>query len=314
MHKIISWYNQNRRRILFVVMAAVIIVLIVWRLIDMVSINNPTTEIQDSKIDTNTFNSITMSSQKSAISGETVDISQEKISVIDNFISYCNSGKIQEAYNLISNECKEEMYPSIKDFQEVYYKPVFGQGKKNVTVENWVGDIYVVDFNEDFLSTGKATGESSLRDYITIVRDEEDSYKLNINKYIKQTAINKTIGSEKISIKIVKKDIYMDYEIYTFEVTNNSVRTIALGNIQDLEASYLTDSNGLKYRAYMSELSQAQITCPLEDTKTIKIKYNNQYSSSRKITNLVFPRAILDYEVYEKTRNYTNYAQINFDL
>ena len=311
MYKLISWYNQNRRKFWALVFAIGIMAMISWRLIYMATDNTrtstPTTE-QTSKIDANTLNSITMQSQKSAISGQTATTTEKQISVVDKFFDYCNLGNVEEAYKLLSEECKEEMYPELKNFQEMYYNSVFRNGKRNVTVENWIGDIYRVELKEDFLSTGKYSEENSMQDYITIVKDNEGNNKLNINKYIRRVDINKTETSGNVDIKVIKKDVYMDYEIYTLEVKNNTENQIALGRVQDSDFSYLIDQNELQYRAYTNELSQPQITFTAKQTKNVQIKYFNQYSSSRRITALVFQKIVLNYDGSQSTET----IRVNF--
>lgn len=320
MYKLFSWYNQNRRKFWTIVLAIFVIALIIWRLMYITMGNNQTTPSnQNLNISENTFNSVSVESTKSAITGENLTTnSKNQVTVIDEFVSYCNSGKIQEAYNLLSNECKEEMYPNIKIFQEAYYQPVFGSGKKNASIENWIGDIYKVDFGEDYLATGKYTKDGTLQDYITIATDSDGKSKLNINKYIRRTTMDKSSSFGDVNVKIIKRDTYMNYEIYTFEITNNSDNTIALGDIQNMDASYLEDENGLKYNAYVTELAQPEIVFTPHSTKTVRIKYFNQYSSTRIIKSLVFPNVILDYERYTifDDKKYYNrgYTQIKFDL
>lgn len=313
MHRIISWYNQNRRKIWGIIITIIIISAIVWRLIN--------TRINENQYNENlianspTLNSITMPTQKSAISKDNVIEDKKGINVIDEFITYCNSGKIDKAYELISNECKEEMYPELKNFENMYYKPVFENGKRNVEVQNWIGNIYKIDYNEDILATGKYNKNNALQDYITVVKDNEGNYKLNINKYIETTQIDISKNFNDIEMKILNKDIYMDYEIYTFEIKNNSQKIIALLDIQNLDSTYLLDDNNLKYRAYLHELSQAQVIVNTGETKKIKIKYYNEYSSSRSIKSLIFDQVILNYNEAEKAKNnYSDYITAKFDL
>ena len=312
MHKIISWYNQNRRRVWIIILAVFIIALIVYRLLQMTSENRNSSYSggTTTQIDTNALNSVTIQSEKSAISGKKVTMNQEEISTIDNFISYCNSRNVQEAYNLISDECKEEMYPNIKDFNDRYYKPVFGDGKKNVEIENWAGDIYKVEFNEDALSTG-GKSSSNIQDYITIVKNG-DEFKLNINKYLKREILDKTTSVENIDAKIVRKDSYMDYEYYTFEIKNNNDKAILLGDTNNLKATYLIDENELIYTAPMNELTLDQLIVGAEQTKTIKIKYLNQYSSTRNIKKLTFSIVVLGFD--KSLEDFANTTSITFDL
>ena len=319
MYNLISWYNQNRKRIWITILTVVGVLLIGWRLMYIWSDNNQTTipQLHQEDISSN-LNSISLSSQKSAITGQNTNISKEKITIIDNFVSYCNSGNLQQAYNLITNECKEEMFPNINRFQEIYYKPIFSNGKRTTKIENWYGDIYIVDFNEDALSTGVYSTENNIRDYMTITKDSENNYKLNINKYIGRTELNKTVQEGNLQIKVIRKDAYMDYETYSFEIKNNANNKVLIANINDDEnISYLEDKNNIKYSVDFTRLTEGQLTILPLQTKELKIKYFNPYISTKVIKRLVFPKVFLNYDeytAYNNKANYTKYGTIYIDL
>ena len=309
MYRFFSWYNQNRRKVWIIAIAIIVIGLIIFRLLNIINdglqSGNQNIANQTQKIDENSLNSIYITSERSAITGQESSISQDRVTVIDKFMEYCNSGNIEEAYKLLSDECKEEMYSTIDKFKTAYYIPVFGKGKKNVTITNWIGNIYKVDMGEDFLSTGKYTKENNLQDYITIVRNNENEYKLNVNKYIRSEELNKTANYENINLKVIKKDVYFDYEIYTIQIENKSEHDIKLGNVSSVDFSYLTDEKNMKYSAVSNELAAADMRCVSQSTKTVKIKYFIQYSSDRRIKSLVFPKFEIVYTGYDSINKYT---------
>ena len=319
MNNLISWYNQNRRRFWSVIITVIVISMILWRLINSLGFSRTTSlNVEKTQVDTNTLNTISLAGEKSAITGARTTISQDEVNLIDQFFSYCNSGKIQEAYNLISDDCKNEMYSEIKIFQEAYFKPIFGNGKRNITIENWIGKIYLVTLNEDFLATGRYSNDNTLQDYVTVVKDNEGNLKLNINNYVGRTIYEKTSSAKNLEIKLLRKDTYMDYETYTFEIKNNSNYITLLGNIQDDEnVSYLVDKNDLKYNAYVHELAEPQMEILGKQIKNITIKYFSEYSSTKHLKALVFPKIYLNYELYnnfENKNNYSDYANITFEL
>lgn len=311
MNEFIRWYNQNRAKLWFMIFFAIIICFIVFRTINIV-FNNTTNKTESSNIvsniDNSNLNSITIASNKSALSGQMKKLNNNEMEIIDNFISFCNAGNVQEAYNLISNECKEEMYQDINRFIEAYYKPVFANGKKNASVENWNNDTYMVSLNLDALATGSLSEENIIKDYFTVVKDKEGNIKLNINGYIRRTEYNKTHIENNLEITVLRKDSYMDYEIYTFNVKNNSEIMAVLGNVQDTEnVSYLLDDSNFKCEAYVHELIQTQLDVYGKQEKTIQIKYFNDFNTNVQIKKLVFPKVYLDYTS-------DNYSEIVFDF
>lgn len=319
MYNLISWYNQNRKKIWITILTVIGVFFLTWRLIYMWTDNNQiiTPQVTQENISDN-LNSISLSSQKSAITGQNTSINKEGITLIDNFVSYCNSGNLEQAYNLLTTDCKEEIFQNINSFKEMYYKPIFGNGKRNVKIENWFGDIYVVDYNEDAISTGVYSTENNIRDYITIYRDKENNYKLNINKYIGRTELNKLDQTGNIQIKVLRKDSYMDYEKYTFEIKNDSNSRILIADIDDdKNISYLEDKNNIKYNADFTRLTENQLTILEHQTKILQINYFNPYGSTKVIKRLVFPKIYLnysEYEVYKNKNNYENYGTIYIDL
>lgn len=310
MHKILKWYNQNRLKVWFGIVAIFIVLLVYFNLrekyISTTNSNGSGSIIPN--VDNSKFNSVSISSNKSIVTGKSKTIDNNEIDIIDKFISYCNSGNVQEAYNLLSNECKEVMYKEINIFNEAYYKPIFANGKRNANVEIWNNDIYMVTLNEDALATGSFSEENSFKDYITIVKDKEGNTKLNINGYIRRTEYNKTHIENSLEITVLRKDSYMDYEIYTFNLKNNSDIMAELGNVQDAEnVSYLLDDSNFKCEAYVHELIQTQLDVYGKQEKTLQIKYFNDFNSNVHIKKLVFPRVLSNY-----TSN--NYSEVVFEF
>lgn len=325
MNGIIRWYNQNRKQI-WKVIGIFAVIIIVIQLIQRITIKNETKKLENvlnsgkNEIKTNT---IIMNDDKSTITGSKLSSSQKTVlAVIDQFVEYCNNNQVSEAYNILSEDCKNQMYSSESVFQEKYLNKIFDGTAKNISAENWVGNIYKVKFKEDALSTGIYNTENVIQDYITGIKDDNGDIKLNINGYIGKKEINKQQEKNNIKINVIEKHQYMDYETYVFEIKNNSNNTILLNDIKNealdnQDTIYLKDKNNIKYNSYIHELSEGQMKILSRETRKISIKYHNKYSSNKKIANIVFSNIILDYNEYLKTENtsdYTNYGIIQIDL
>ena len=217
----------------------------------------------------------------------------------------------------MTNECKETMYPELKYFRDSYYKTIFNGSKKNISLENWVGDIYKIGIGNDILSTGQYDENSIRQEYIT-VKKVDNNYKLNINKYIGRFEINKyNKFDNNVEISVEKKDIYMDYEIYTFKIRNNRDNPILLDNLKDINSMYLEDKNNLKYQAYTHEMATSELLVNARESKILNVKYYNKYGSEKKIKRIVFSKVITDYYSYINLENYNkfgNYCQFIIDI
>lgn len=322
MNRFIRWYNQNRKK----VWKYIAIVVIFIGLIQLINYfykkqnekelrNADTQSITNTTMINNNLNSVRVDHANSSLTGKPISEGQRtEVGIIDNFISFCNNGNLQEAYDLLTQECKEEMYPSIENFQESYYNQIFGNGRKNVSVENWIDNIYKVNMNEDFLSTGNYSKENTIQDHITVV-EKDGQYQLNINGYIGREEIKKSKEQDNITIEVQEEDSYMDYQKYKIKITNNSDNTIVLDDGVNIEAMYIEDDNGIQYAAYTHELSKAQLTINPRETRELEIKYYCRYGSEKQIDKLVFSRMILDNETYVTLQNksfYNRYA--NFEI
>lgn len=318
MKEIISWYNTKKKSIwrTITIVASILILIRVLNSLAGISLR----EKQNRNITTTekkiTTNSIIIEGEESTVSGEELSSEQKNmLKALDQFGQYCINGEIDKAYNLLSDECKEEMYRSEEYFKSAYYDNVFKGERKDISVENWVGNTYKVRFIEDALSTGAYDKGSATQDYITIVKDENGENRLNINGYIGREKLNVSGTTGAVTIKAIETNIYMNYQTFTYEIANKSDKKIMLYEPNILETMYISDDKEIKYEPYMNELSKADLQIMPYETRKLTMKYYNKYVSSKIIKNIVFKRIILDYERYAIPGDYYyNYGIINIEI
>ena len=300
--KIAEWYIKNKSKIMLaifffaVILIISIIVRILGRMNDEEQANTTYRNIEKELESVTNFTDIYVEGGESVITGEDITSSQvTMLGYVNQFVDLCNQQKIDEAYNFLSEECKEEVYPSLDSFRTNYYNAIFNGQKRNISVESWANNIYKVKYELDALSTGVYTEENTVQDYISVTRNENNEGKLNVNGYIGRSEINKTQNSNNITITVLRRDRYMDYETYTYSMTNNTNNTILLDDKESTDNMYLEDENGNQYTAYIHELSDAELTLTPGETKEITIKYYNKYGTTKNITDIVFNKIILNY-------------------
>lgn len=298
MHNLRRFFYQNKNQIIKT-MAIIIFIFLIIQLINYFVKKNSEKEVANTKSNTITDKTTTISgsdkgliSEQSAITGK--DLSKEQlnngVTAINNFVSFCNEQNLESAYNLLTDECKQQMYTSLEAFKQAYYNDVFNGEKKICTIENWAGDTYKVDIKEDMLSTGKAN-DYSKQDFIT-VKKVNGEYKLNINNYIGYTQINKKTTKDNIIMEVISENIYKEYEEYTIKVTNNTENVIQLDNTNSTKTLYLEDSKGMKYSYYSHELTEPMLTVQAGQTKEITIKFYSSYVYTKNIEYIVFSNII----------------------
>lgn len=323
MYKLIRFYNQNRKMIFKIILIIVFIIGII-QLLNWLTKLKSERKIQNNVMQ-NSSSVINNNSQEELLSNKSV-ISGEKISdyklendtdVIKSFMTYCNDRELESAYELLTDECKEEMFSTVDDFKEIYYIPIFNGNSKVYTLENWTDSTYKIEINDDVLATGKYEKENTVIDYITVKENDDGEYKLNINKYIGKSDIDKETEQDSINIKAIDSKIYTDYAIYTFEITNNSNRTILLDDLSNIDTVYLETKNGIKYSSYSHELTQEQLKIGVSEKKKISIKYYSKYTLNKKIDKAVFSKVILDYEKFKNLNNksqFDNYSILEINV
>ena len=108
MNKLVRFYNQNRYTVWIVILSIVAFIVMIQILNDFAYEQN------NANIDINSSNNSSINYNYSVITEQ--EISSNVSDVIDEFIEYCNKGQIEEAYTMLSDECKVILYPSLEDF------------------------------------------------------------------------------------------------------------------------------------------------------------------------------------------------------
>lgn len=303
MNKFVRYYNQNRREI-FLIAIIILFAIFLLHFINYGIAKKHNEELLQEK-ESNTTQNIAIKYDESintyqAISGKKNDVTSENdIDNIIKFIGYCNEGNIDEAYGIISDECKDALFPSLDDFKHLYYDNNFSTNK-SYSIQNWSHQTYKVDLKENMLHTGK-TNMNNIQDFITVVKYKNE-YKLNINNFIGKKNINKTSNMKNITIEVISKNTFMSYETYNFKITNDNDFAVYLDELNETDTIYLTDKNDLKYIAYSHELSREQLKINPHTSITPEIKFTNAYIVDRDFEKITFSNVLLDNEEQEKTK------------
>lgn len=291
MHNFIRYYNQNRKMIWGIAIIIAFLIVLLQLINHFVGQKNSNMQNQFNHRENTEeiLENAGLESTYSAVTGEIIPnhTLESMTEVINQFFKYCNEGNIEQAYDLLTDECKEEMYNTIQRFQEDYYKYIFQNTRMSYTMENWANNTYHINFKRDLLSSGGKVEGEKFSDYITVVRTN-DGYKLNINSYIGRTEIGSVTEHDGISVTVESKDTYMEYETYKIKVKNDTGEDIILDPKEDTKSTYIVDSNGVRYVAFLNEIPDNDLYIKNKYEKILKIKFSNNYSSNRKIENMFF--------------------------
>ena len=301
MYKLLQLYNQNRLKVWAIILASIFIIVLIQLLNNFAKEENDNKKISNENEET-TQNVVSYNQESESIvsSGKVSDKYKDKFGeIIDEFYTYCVNHQPEKAYQMLSVDTKNLMYPTQKLFEKLYYESKF-DGNKQYSFQSWstYDQIYVykVKIFDDMLSTGKSSDQDSIEDYITVVPDE-DTFKLNINSYITRKEINKKDSNDIITAEVGVSDIYMNYQIYTIRLKNNTDKTIILDTRKKTNTIYITDERENRFYAMLYENKEEDMILKPQESKTIKIKFNVAYREELEIEKITFNN-ILNYEEY----------------
>lgn len=236
------------------------------------------------------------------------------LNIINAFITNCNNGKTQEAYEMLSADCKDIIYPTVDEFVQKYYNNIFTENK-TYEAELWIESqgicTYRITFLGDLLSTG-GTNALAIEDYYTIVK-EDGKYKLNISNFVKREEINKATENVKITVAVLSKNVYIDNIEYNLKIKNNTSKEIMLDSRESSKKVYLQDSNEVKYVSYLYEMLDKDLRLLAGETKEVSIKFARSYKKGIKDKQIVFSDILLDYRGYRKN-NASERLEVKIDL
>ena len=295
-NKFFRFVNQNRNIIILVIVICAFIVLLIKTLNGFFS--NPQVKNEDNQ---NNISNDVQKTKNSVISNSTLNnkTAQDNYDVLKKFVQLCNENNIEEAYNLLSDECKQNVYPNLEGFTQNYVNIVF-KNKKNLEAKNWIEYedyvTYLVTYTGDIISTGDVNSEK-FQDYITI---DCESNKLNINKYIRRKQINKTTEKNNIKFTMNYVDIYKDYEIYNVDVENKNNKEIVLDNLTSVSGTYIETSEDTKINCSNYEAGRNNFTYGPGISKNMKLKFIKQYNTDIEDKKIIFSTAILNEDNVEE--------------
>ena len=225
--KIIQILKSNKKRVVFFILICWLIVIVVNQILKN-NLNQVPTPF-------------TTYYAHQSVMDDSVTVPEKYQQPIENkiqtYLDYCNNKQYEEAYNMLTNECKKVNYPTLDEFKG-YVNAIFGEKSKIFNIQNYsvVGDkyIYNVRILDDILATGTTGGYSYYEEKYTLIPDGKDM-KLSIANFVEEQYPNIAVEDEYMIIKISRKVMDYDQEIYTVEVTNKTNNYLVLSDNYQVE-------------------------------------------------------------------------------
>ena len=223
-------------------------------------------------------------------------------SKINKYMKHCENREYEEAYNMLSEDCKNIRFNNnIENFKK-YIKSIFKEGQKYY-IQNYSNKdniyIYQCTISEDILVTGNADAERYI-EKIAILGNKEDS-PISIGEFIKAEEINKVAEDEFMKIHLLKRNIYYDKIIYEIKIKNNSSYDIVLEREGEKDAIGIYVQNDLRVENLKEyETNEKYIEAGSE--KNIKVEFPVYFDEKDKVNKIIFNkiRIIEDYSGIEE--------------
>ena len=291
--KLRNFIKRNRK--------IIIIVLVIWLLVMVVNQFLKNYSFED--FERTTYNE----HQAIMDTGEDVPESlQQPINeTIDTYFNYCNNKQYEEAYQMVSDDCKRIYFPTLEDFKE-YIDIVFDENKIYYlqNFSNYNGTyIYRMRIMEDLMATG-LTNKDNLYFYEEKIalKEVDDKISLSLRQYITSENIEEIYEDDYVKITVKSKDVFYEQEIYNIEVKNKTSKTVVLADTQ--ESNEIILQVGSEMRG--TDVDNLYVVIYPEETQEYSLPFTKFYDEENIPAGLIFNavRILNQYSGFEELKDY----------
>lgn len=182
--------------------------------------------------------------------------------LIEKYVTACNEQNYQEAFNLLSDECREYEFdnnpaeflnhvltkmPSPREYSIQNYS--------NINIAEGNLYIYEVRYTEDMLATGLTNSEYLFTsEKMAFLKDKDGNIKMSVGSYIYHTPIQSVAENEYLKIDVVDKKVNYSIEEYEVKFTNRSEYTVVIADSygkNEVELQLINETRGKENQDYI---------------------------------------------------------------
>lgn len=289
--KILHFVKKNKK--------VVFIVICVWMIVFFINMflksYHPKPELQT----TYTPHQSVMDT-KSKVSKRTSNEIEDKI---DEYMGYCNDANWAEAYNMLSDTCKETVFDnSLDNFMDYAYQKM--PTEKKYAIQDFSNDgntyIYQIKYADDMLATGLTnTTYQYTEEKIVFKKKKNGKLEMAVGNFVDYGEIKNIFENEylKVDVKSVVK--YYSMEEYVVKFTNRTDDTIVIADgAEGNEVLLNLASSDTRERM---NIDSDIVLAPKKST-TVKFKFEKFYDNDDDAKNIVF-NSVRVMENYSGTEN-----------
>ncbi len=195
---------------------------------------------------------------------------------IEKYFNYCNQKEYENAFNMLTDQCKEYLYANdVNKFKE-YVDKIFPNNKiYNIQNYSNVDDIYIYNIRilDDITATGTTENYDVYQEKIVLHGDNSE-FKISNQGYIGNQKINKEIENDDMKIKMIKKEMSYTKEEYTLEIRNKTDNYMMI--CDEMGGNQITLNLGNQIRPVLNVTNGNIIIVP-DETKKVTLIFDKYY-------------------------------------
>lgn len=286
-----------------------LIIFIIWAIIffiNMILSNMP----QEYEAET------TYEAHSSVIKGSSTPSSmQDPIEkMINNYVSYCNEGNYQRAYDMLSEDCKDyEFNNDITKFMEHVLTKMSTpkihaiQSYSKTKYDDKTMYIYEVKYIDDILASGLTNEEYGYtQENMTFFKTDE-GIEMHVGNYMYHTDIKSISENDYLKIDVIDKVVHYSMETYEVKFTNRSNYTVVIADGEVADEVLLVLPNESRQSGELDNIVLRE-----NESCTIKFEFPKFVDDGELSQKLAFP-AIRVMEKYSGTNVEDEIIQTEID-
>ena len=203
---------------------------------------------------------------------------------IDKYFKYCNNKEYENAYNMLTEDCKQYLYGDLSLFTE-YVDSIFNT-YKTYNIQNYsnVDDTYIYDINiiDDIESTGTTGGYNPYKEKLAL-RIENGEFKISNQGFIESKDYNIVSEDDYIRVTVKSKDVSYKKEGYNITIQNKTDKYIDI--IDNSIISEVTLNLGDQKRS-VTNYSNAMLVLNPNSTEDVVFIFDKFYDDKKEPTQI----------------------------
>lgn len=230
------------------------------------------------------------------ISGSEVKSEKTKATIdetIKNYMDKCNTKKYEDAYNMISSECKEAKFNNNIEIFKKYIDYIF-DGDKIYNIQDYSNKdniyVYKVTISEDILATGMNTEKSDITydEMIVLDKQKDNSMKLSVAGFISKEDLNYIAEDEFMKITVEEKLTYYDKVTYKVKIKNKTSYAIVIAKDKEKDTCGISLKNSDSRAIILDQYANTEKAVRGKEEKTFELSFTKYFDEESDIQKLTF--------------------------